>query len=446
MLIKTTCAGVATLLLLEFGLRIVGFRPVSAPTTTLAASDLHPDADISAAQRKGWLPPPNEQRTVEPLPDGSPGRFVIRRNRLSLREDADTPIEPAADVVRVLCLGDSHTDGVCDNVDSYPHLFQRMWNDAESPSRSATTSGDDTKRRPPDASATGHDEVDRGVHQRRRLGEATPIEVLNAGWATSSPYQQYWAFEQVYRRLRPDLVCVGFYAGNDFVDLMRSADAVHLERQGERWAHREPSRSHDSTQTTHSPWESLKTPFRRYSATYTALTQVRWLRSKVVDAVGDTYRDRLEQAQRAHAGAVWQNLNQAYYFRHHPEKWPEAVEQQRYILEQYLERSQRDDFDLLLLVIPAMRQIHAETDERAFAESIGTLELAADDVATDDRACDAVVEIAENLGISYVDLREPLRQAWQAQSATPLYYRVDQHLNVAGNRIVAAALKKALAP
>ena len=112
--------------------------------------------------------------------------------------------------------------------------------------------------------------------------------------------------------------------------------------------------------------EAVKRPLRDYSSTYHALTRIPWLRRAVVRnvGVGDAYRDRLEYAALAHPGPVWQGLNQAYYFRHHPDEWRDAVERERLVLGRLSELAAEDGAQLRMIVIPTLRLIHAESDSR----------------------------------------------------------------------------------
>jgi lysophospholipase L1-like esterase len=129
----------------------------------------------------GYLPDPlqgfkrkpsHEQRFV--FAEHAGGGFLIRTNALSLREDA----EPAAQRpdLRVLVAGDSHTDGACDNAESFANLL----------------------------------EADLGAADPRRA-----IEVLNAGMGSSSFYNYLGTFERLLS-LEPHVFLVVVYGGNDW--------------------------------------------------------------------------------------------------------------------------------------------------------------------------------------------------------------------------------------
>ena len=107
-------------------------------------------------------------------------------NSLGLREDG----EPAAEKpdLRVLVVGDSHVDGVCDNADSFPNLLE-------------------------DALAEAHP------------GRA--IEVLNGGTGGWSFYNYLGALEGL-ADLAPDVFVVTVYGGNDFYAAL---DLHHYHRR-----------------------------------------------------------------------------------------------------------------------------------------------------------------------------------------------------------------------
>jgi hypothetical protein len=98
----------------------------------------------------------------------------MRTNSLSMREDE----EPAAvkPDLRVLVTGDSHTDGACDNSESWANRLEALLRAAR-PGRS--------------------------------------VEVLNAGTGSYSFYN-YLGVLQKYLVLRPDVFVVCVYGGNDW--------------------------------------------------------------------------------------------------------------------------------------------------------------------------------------------------------------------------------------
>ncbi len=119
------------------------------------------------------------------IPEASGGRVAMRTNNLGLREDAPTRI--AKQGLRVLVVGDSHTEGSVENAQSFANVLEALENAA-----------------------------------RARHGEP-PVEVLNAGVGGTGPH----AFLGMVRKstmLEPDVVVATLYSGNDLVNALTVSD------------------------------------------------------------------------------------------------------------------------------------------------------------------------------------------------------------------------------
>ncbi len=106
------------------------------------------------------------------------GRWRVVTNAQGLREDEDLRFEPVD--LRVLVTGDSHTDGVCRNYQSFANRLEQ------------------------------------------RLAEARPeaaIDCVNAGKGGYSFYQYLGVLEK-FADLRPDLFVVATYGGNDLHEVL----------------------------------------------------------------------------------------------------------------------------------------------------------------------------------------------------------------------------------
>jgi lysophospholipase L1-like esterase len=111
------------------------------------------------------------------------GRIVFRTNGLGFREDDEVGAAKPDRTVRVLVTGDSHTDGVVYNDESFPNLLERRLN-----------------------SAPG----------------APGFEVINGG-AGYYTFQNYAGFLRKFLHLRPDYFIVTVYTGNDFMEAVAVA-------------------------------------------------------------------------------------------------------------------------------------------------------------------------------------------------------------------------------
>jgi hypothetical protein len=114
--------------------------------------------------------------------------FLLKTNNRAFFEDHDTPAGKPAGVSRMVVLGDSQTEGLCINSESYPHRLEAMLN---------------------------HENVGR-------------YEVINAGTGRYSPYQYYVKAVHDIMPLKPDHMIVGLYLGNDMQDLTRRDDRPYL--------------------------------------------------------------------------------------------------------------------------------------------------------------------------------------------------------------------------
>lgn len=121
---------------------------------------------------------------IWPWPEHPRGQVVSRTNNLGFREDADTAVEKSGP--RILVAGDSHTDGMVDNAESFANVLE---------ARLA-------------ASAPAG---------------AAPVEVLNAGVGNSGPHNYLGTLKRnLY--LRPDVFIAVLYTGNDFLNALVLAD------------------------------------------------------------------------------------------------------------------------------------------------------------------------------------------------------------------------------
>jgi len=119
------------------------------------------------------------------------GEIVIQTNNLGLREDEDTSTDDRDGLVTILVTGDSQTDGVVWNSESFPNRVER-----------------ELKRR----------------HPSRRF------DVLNGGVGHFGPYN-YPRFVERYAFLDPAMVIVVFYAGNDFLDCAQILETTGITNE-----------------------------------------------------------------------------------------------------------------------------------------------------------------------------------------------------------------------
>jgi hypothetical protein len=112
------------------------------------------------------------------LPEHAGGSVRVRTNSLGMRENTE-PLATKPDL-RVLVTGDSHTEGVCNNIESFPHVLRRAL----------------LKRHP-----------------------GKTIEALNAGKGGFTFYNYLGTLEK-FLYLEPDVFVVAVYGSNDFLEML----------------------------------------------------------------------------------------------------------------------------------------------------------------------------------------------------------------------------------
>ena len=136
---------------------------------------------------------------VTPVPDHPAGRVTFRTNARGFRNDTEHTVPKPPNTIRILVTGDSHTDGVVDNADSFAPALERLLRIA-------------------------------AVEQDRDV----TIEVVNGGTGYWGPAEYGVAFS-LWADLEPDWCVVVLYEGNDFLDVVASE-----ERAGQRAIQRTP--------------------------------------------------------------------------------------------------------------------------------------------------------------------------------------------------------------
>jgi hypothetical protein len=134
----------------------------------------------------GFLHKPNARRVLS-LSERSAGAiFTLETNNLGFREDRDTATKKAPGSYRILVTGDSHTDGVVANAESFANRLEL---------------------------------------RLAAAGRQRAFEVINGGVGHYGPFQ-YRRFYRRHAELAPDLLVVNLFMGNDFLDTCRELEQV----------------------------------------------------------------------------------------------------------------------------------------------------------------------------------------------------------------------------
>ncbi len=274
-----------------------------------------------------------------------------------------------------------------------------------------------------------------------RAGDPAPLELDNLGVPASGIEDYLWVYRLAARALRPDVVVVSLYMGNDLLDYadgyrhgpvrrawLRSYLATTLQRMAglarEQWTAGEPLATAIGD-AAGSAGEGA-TP----SATLAGSGGV------IVDrkAVFSDDRPPLSAPRLSDEGfALAMGVELAAPGRGDPHDW-QGVEA---ALEELVGTIELDDHRVMLALAPSRLQVHP--DELAdFARRAGRPASDFDP----DHPRHRLDSYAARRRIAVIDLTGRLREA--AAAGTRLYMRNDTHWNLAGNRIAGEELARRL--
>ncbi|MEO0651173.1 MAG: SGNH/GDSL hydrolase family protein [Planctomycetota bacterium] len=202
--------------------------------------------------------------------------------------------------------------------------------------------------------------------------------------------QNYLGVAARFARARPDVLVVVVYGGNDFGAL------VPLER--ELRGRSRPSRP------------------RGY--------RIALLAAEAATAEG-----------RPVADSVWQALNQVYSFARSPELVEPTLTLAWELTEAIRDTCEDHGVRLLVAYLPPAFEVQPDALHPAFGEACALLELGPADLRRSTELSSRYLDGLRARAIACVDVGPEFREARE-----PLYWRRDEHLNVAGQRLLAETL------
>jgi lysophospholipase L1-like esterase len=278
---------------------------------------------------------PDEAYTF-PWPESAAGRISFKTNNRGFREDEPTKVEKHGR--RILVLGDSQTEGVVENRESFANVLEALL-------------------------------AERGA----------PAEVINAGIGVTGPHN-YLGVLLKQLELKPDLVVVMIYDGNDFAHGLQVDDVLHGR----------------------SP-----TPVPRAA---------------------------LDAAKNRWPGPIPQAFTQAAVFKTDATLAGRALTAVYVACAELARQADAIGARVLFVALPTKPDIDDDDDERQ-AEIVAALGLTRDDLEINSRMGSRLLAELARGGRETLDLLPKLREV-----EGPLYWTQDYHLNVAGHAAVARAL------
>jgi len=280
------------------------------------------------------------------------GEFWIRTNSLGMRSDREPSASRAG--ARVLVAGDSHLAGVCANEETFAARLE---------ARLAELDGGAT---------------------------AGGIEVWNGAEGAYGFYQYLGTLERMLALdLVPDVLVLGVYAGNDFLDVWLR-HFFHGTRS--------PSKTR-------------------------------------------AQREALERAAEREPGATGQVVNAAEWFaRGGPDEVERALAMAREVTSEIRRVARERDIELVVLLLPAPSEVPNAADCARIDAARELLDLEVADIARIGTLADGYLAWLRAEGIEAVDLRPSFR----SYAGGKLYWDEDLHLSVAGHELAAEVVAPAV--
>lgn len=338
----------------------------------------------------GYRLTPSFTRTVT-LFEAPGGELRLATNDRGLRRDQPTTVAKAPGTKRVLVVGDSQTEGIVDNADTFS----------------------------------------------ARLEELLGAEVLNAGVSGYSPLLELLALDE-RSGLQPDVIVLVLYTGNDVGELTaRRADfggfgpsfAIPiLVRTDGAWIV-EPPAAAEGWLGRADVW--LQSRLRLYAALRRRLQPPTTAHTpaELAAAVAECF---------GCAQALWQ----PWLAERQPEAFAAAEAAFDEIARRLAERSRRGA-RLVVAVLPSKIEVEPETVAREVESAATTLGLRRPPAEMNAAVRARMLAALARHGLDPLDLTPALRAAFES-AGEPLYWNADWHLNPRGHRAVAEALRARL--
>jgi hypothetical protein len=394
---------VITILFAEVFLRTMGLNLINDLSR-------RPDAKF------GWVYLPNQEiyscdQAIRP------DCVRVKTNNQSLREDTDTSFDIRPGVRRVLILGDSQTAGVMvENGETYANILEELY---------------------------------------KGRNKNPSYEVLNLGVDAYSPVQEWLLFREFGVHYHPDVIIVGFYTGNDLLDMLEIAPALrpHFEQtaQGDLVLTDYPVKlaAPDKAGSISETVKKVLRPFfvyrlSRYVVNNSILTEPLRKIGLVRPVLGhhssrQIPNDKRPQAASICRGCILQSWSQFYYFKSLPGQEEIAFTMLNETLTRLKTEADSVNTRLIVMLIPTKLQIEPEMDKQIYFRVANTLGLGVDDAITfDHQMYDKVLALLRQLDIEVLDTLPELIAFHQQQPVKEsLYFSKDWHLSPLGHRVIA---------
>jgi lysophospholipase L1-like esterase len=326
---------------------------------------------------------------------------------------ADFSEEPKpADVYRIVVLGDSQTVSVR-NEASYAEVLQALLN--------------------------------------REDLKGKRVEVYNAGGPGHSHYQYYLTLKERLIRYQPDLVIVGFYVGNDFLDLYRNDDRPSLFFDGRQFVHKAPEFS-QYIDPSRSGWLQSSRVARLVQLFLQRTAGYQLSRVRAMWAIGQQSREGYGAAARylytitrgyfINQHIFRQSMNQILFLKSFPSEQVVLDRVNRRVTELMKELMERDRIRLLYVPIPTKLQIEPGSDPVVLDKTLRLCGFDRNALSVEDHLNESFVSLLKEHGIESLDVKGALRE----KAKTGVLYDETYHLKEAAHSVIGMELYEKVKP
>ena len=320
---------------------------------------------------------------------------------------ADFPVQPKpGNVYRIVVLGDSHAVSVKKH-STYAKVLERLLNEDD-------------------------------LHGKR-------VEVYNAGAPGHSHYQYYLTLRERLLVYQPDLVIVGFYIGNDWLDLYRNDDRPALAFEGGQFVHKDPEflKYDDPHDASWIRSLRLAQPARRLVRStigYQAgRVEALWT---VAEQSGQGWTGAADYLYAVTRGyfvnqhIFRQSMNQILYLERFPDQRPVLERINRKVTELMKDLAERQHIKLLYMPSPTKLQIEPDSDAQVVDKTLQICGYDRNALRIEDQLTQSLVALLNELNVDWVDVEAKLRQ--RARGA--VLFDETYHLTENAHAIVGQAL------
>jgi hypothetical protein len=277
------------------------------------------------------------------------------------------------------------------------------------------------------------------------------VEVMNAGAPGHSHYQYYLVLKERLARFRPDLAIVGYYLGNDFLDLYRNDDRPALRFDGQSWVHEPPSFS-QYIDPERSGWIN--------ASKVAQLFQLFWQRKigYTLSRVGAVWSIGEQSGQGVGAAsdylwtitqgsfineAIWkQSMNQILFLRRFPGEKAVLDRTNLRITEMMEQLAKEQGVRIVYAPNPTKLMIEPDSDPVVLQKTLELCGLDRSALAVEDELEKELLAMLAAHGFETIDLKPGLRE--RAKSAT--LYEETYHPTWDTHEVIAHQLAKAVLP